>query len=116
MATGEAWIIEQEPPEELVKPWAWFDKDAIVDIPFDWTAWLADKETSYSSHTVTTHADLECTNPTSGATAGVIKSRIQKNGAGADLVPGAKHWVTCHIVAADGQEEDQTVYLKIGAK
>lgn len=116
MATGAAWIIEQEPPEEVVKPWAWFDKDAIVDIPFDWVAWLADKESTYGSHSVTTHADLECTNPTTGESSGVIKSRIQKKAAGADLVVNTKYWVTCHIVADDGQEEDQTLWLKTGSK
>lgn len=116
MATGDAWIIEQEPPEELVKPWAWFDKDDILDIPFDWTLWLDDKETTYASHSVTTHADLECTNPTTGEAAGVIKSRIKKAAAGADLVANTKYWITCHIVAADGQESDQTLFLKTGSK
>lgn len=116
MTTGAAWIIEGEPPEDLVKPWAWFDKDDIIDIPFDWTLWLADKETTYGSHEVTTHADLICTNPTTGESGGVIKSRIKKNPAGADLVNNTKYWVTCHIVAADGQESDQTLEFKVGRK
>jgi hypothetical protein len=116
MPTGAAWIIEGEPPEELVRATAWFDKDAIVDIPLSWVAWLADKETTYSSHSVTTHPDLECTNPTTGESGGVIKVRIKKNPAGADLVVNRTYWFTCHIVASDGQEDDQTLYLKIGAK
>lgn len=112
MATGAAWQIEEEEPD-VPKPWAQFDTDAILDIPFDWATWLADKETSYASHTITTHASLECTqSPQSG---GVIKARIKK-AAAATLTVGTKYWVRCRIVAADGQEEDQTLYLKAADK
>lgn len=118
MTTGAAWNIDQEAPDVL-KPWANFDADAIRDIPFDWTEWLADIESTYASHTITTHADLECTNPTTGESGGIIKARIQKNPAGDPLLTTAgkyTYWVKCHIVAADGQEDEQTLYLRIVAK
>lgn len=112
MATGDAWTIDQEAPDVL-KPWAQFDSDAILDIPFDWSEWLADKGTTYSSHSVITHASLECTQ--SSQASGVIKVRIKKATA-ATLVAGTKYEVTCRIVAADGQQEDQTVYLRATSK
>lgn len=114
MATGAAWNDATAATDEVVKPWAFFDKDDIVDIPFELGDWLDDKDTTYASHTVTTHADLECTNPTTGYDAGtrIVKSRIRKNPAGSALVNGTKYWVTFHLVGADGQEKDRTVYLK----
>lgn len=112
MATGDAWTIDQEAPDVL-KPWAQFDVDSIIDIPFDWTTWLEDKGTAYGSHTILTHASLEC--PTSSQSGGVIKARIKKASAGT-LTEGTKYWVTCRIVTADGQQEDQTVYLRATSK
>lgn len=108
MATGNAWTIDEEAPAVL-KPWANFDTDATLDIPFDWAEWLTDKGTTYSSHTITTHASLQC--PSSSQASGVIKARIKK-AAAATLANNTKYWVTCHIVTADGQEDEQTVYLK----
>ena len=108
MTTGAAWQIDQEAPD-VIKPWANFDTDAILDIPFDWSEWLADKETVYGSHTIQTHPDLECT--TSSQAQGIIKARIKKASA-ATLTIGTKYWIRCRIVAADGQTDDQTLYLK----
>ena len=114
MATGAAWNDATAEADEVVKPWAFIDKDDIIDIPFELGEWLDDKETTYASHSVTTHPDLECTNPTDGYDSGTrtVKSRIQKNPAGDDLVNNTKYWVTFHLVGADGQEKDRTVYLK----
>ena len=114
MATGEAWNIEEEAPD-VPRPWAQFDIQAVVDIPVDWNEWLADKETTYASHSVTTSPELECTNPTSGESQGAIKMRIQASTLNPPVL-GRKYWVTCHIVGADGQEEDQTLYLRAAAK
>ena len=111
MTTGAAWNVSNP-----LKPWAYFDADAVREIPFDWIDWLADIGASYASHVITTHVDLECTNPTSGHVAGVIGAFINKAPAGADLVIGTKYWVTCHIVASDTQEDDQTLWLKIVAR
>ena len=112
MTTGAAWTIDDP---DIPKPWAWFDKDEIQDIPVDITDWLTDKGTTYASHSVETHASLECTNPTTGHTASVIKMRIQKLAA-ATLVDNTKYWVTLHLTGADGQKEDMTLYLKVRVK
>ena len=112
MTTGAAWHIEEDADWEIVKPWAWFDKDDVVDIPISWVAWLADKGTTYASHTVIVAADLECVQ--SAQAAGVITMRIRKNSAGSTLVNGTKYAVTQRIVGANGQIQDRSWYLKVG--
>ena len=112
MTTGAAWHTDEDATVEVVKPWAWFDKDDIIDIPMSWAAWLADKGTTYSSHTITVHADLVC--PASSQSAGVITIRVKKNPSGAALVNNQKYAVTCHIVGVSGQEQDRSLFLKIG--
>lgn len=109
MPTGAAWNVSNP-----LKPWAWFDKDSVRDIPFEWDLWLEDVGASYASHSISCQDGLVCTQ--SSQSAGVIKARIKKNPSGPDLVDGDKYWVTCHIIASDGQEEDQTVYLRITVK
>ncbi len=110
MTTGAAWQIEQEAPE-VIKPWANFDADAKLDIPFDWIDWLADKGTTYAGHTITTHPSLACT--ASVQSGGIVKARIE---AAAALTVGTKYWVKCHIVDSDDQEDEQTLYLKAADK
>lgn len=106
MTTGQAWNLENQ-----LKPWAYFDADAIRDIPFEWDLWLADIGSTYASHTITVAAGgLECAS--SSQSGGTIKARIKK-AVGGILTAGTKYAVTCHIVAANGEEEDQTLYLKI---
>ena len=105
MTTGSAWNTSNP-----LKPWAYFDADSIRDIPFEWDLWLADIGSTYVSHTITVAEGLECT--TSSQSAGIIKARIKKAAAGV-LVSNQKYAITCHIIAANGEEEDQTVFLKI---
>lgn len=105
MTTGAAWNLDNP-----LKPWAYFDPDATRDIPFEWDLWLADIESTYASHTITVATGLQVV--TSTQSAGVVKVRIKKAVAGT-LVVGQKYAVTCHIVASNGEEEDQTLYLKI---
>ena len=112
MTTGAAWTIDDP---AVPKPWAWFDKDEVQDIPVDITAWLTDKGTTYASHLVETDPLLECTNPTGGHTAGIIKMRIQK-AAAATLVNNVKYPVTLHLTATDGQKEDMTLFLRLRTK
>ena len=104
MTTGAAWNLDNP-----YKPWARFDTNAIREIPFDWAAWLADIGSTYASHTIIVATDLECT--TSVQAAGVITATIKKAAAGT-LVVGTKYAVTCRIVAANGEQDDQTVFLK----
>lgn len=105
MPTGAAWNLD-----DPYKPYARFDKDAIREIPFDWTAWLTDIGSTYASHTIICATGLECT--TSVQAAGVITATIQKDSA-ETLTLGTKYAVTCRIVAANGEQDDQTLWLKI---
>lgn len=105
MATGEAWNLD-----DPKKPWAYFDPNSIRDIPFEWDVWLTDIGSSYLSHSFAAAAGL--TVVSSVQSGGIIKVRIKKNPV-LPLLTGQFYSLTCHIVAADGQEEDQTLYLKI---
>lgn len=105
MPTGSAWNTGNP-----LKPWAYFDPDAVRDIPFEWDLWLADIGANYTSHTVSVDPGLVCS--TSSQANGIVKLRIEKDPA-APLVVGQKYAVTCHIVASNGEEDDQTVWLKI---
>ena len=110
--TGAAWHIEED-ADEIPRPWAWFDMDAILDLPFHWEDWLADKGTTYSSHTVI--CDAGVTNVASSQSAGVILVRVKQDTM-APMVAGTKYAVTCRIVGVNGEQEDQTLYLKAGAR
>lgn len=108
MATGLAWDVSNP-----TKPTAKFDKDAVRDIPFNWADWLTDIESTYASDTYSCSPELQIVSSTQ--LAGVIKLRVQVL-AGQALVTGTKYFVTSHIIAADGQEDDQTLYLKATVK
>lgn len=105
MATGAAWNVD-----DPLRPWAYFDPNAIREIPFDWSEWLTDIGSSYASHTIICQTGLECT--TSTHASGVITATIKK-AAAATLTEGQKYTVTCRIVAANGEQDDQTLRLKI---
>ena len=89
MTTGAAWNVD-----DPFKPWARFDKDAIREIPFDWTEWLTDIGSTYASHTIIVATGLECT--TSVQASGVITATIQKASAAA-LTLGTKYAVTVYL-------------------
>lgn len=108
MPTGAAWNVD-----DPYKPWARFDKDAIREIPFDWTEWLTDIGSTYASHTIICQTGLECT--ASVEASGVITATIKKDPA-QTLTVGTKYTVTCRIVAANGEQDDQTLRLQIVEK
>jgi len=108
MTTGAAWNVD-----DPLKPWAYFDPNAIRELPFDWTDWLTDIGSTYSSHTIIVDTGLECT--TSTQASGVITATIKK-AAAETLTAGTKYGVTCRIVAANGEQDDQTLRLKIFEK
>lgn len=108
MTTGAAWNVSNP-----LKPWALFDPDSTRDIPFEWDLWLTDIGSSYGSHVVIVEDGLECVS--SSQSAGIIKVRIKKAVAGV-LTVSTKYAVTCRITAANGEVEDQTLYLKIVEK
>lgn len=108
MPTGPFWN-EDNP----LKPWGAFDPDSVIDIPFDWNDYFDGIGSIYGSHVVTAEEGLEVV--ASGHSDGKVTARFKKE-TGATLVVGRKYWIRCHIVAADGQEEDQTLYLKVREK
>lgn len=108
MATGNFWDVSNP-----AKPVGLFDPDGVYDLSIDWSTWLTGLTDTYASHTITCDAGLECSS--SAQSGGVITARIMKDPA-VDLVLGQKYSITCHIVTASGQQEDQTLYLKIVEK
>lgn len=107
-ATGNAWLTDN-----AGRSYCLFDKDSKLDFPFDWADWLEEEGSTYGSHTITCEAPLECT--ASAQLAGVIVARIKVQD-GESVVNGKKYYVLCHIIAANTEEEDQTVYLKVKPK
>ena len=90
-----------------------FDANAQLDFPFDWSAWLADKNASYVSHEILPAAELECVS--SAHSAGVITA-LMKVKAGASIEIGRGYSLTCRITAtAAGLTlvDDRTVKLII---
>jgi hypothetical protein len=108
MATGLAWNMSNP-----LKPYALFDPNAVRDIPCSWAAWFTDINDTYLSHTVTAEAPFECTN--SAEDLQVITARV-KVANGGTPVPGKKYKVTWHVRSVGGQEDDQTLYLKVVEK
>lgn len=105
MTTGTAWNVTNP-----LKPWAYFDPDAVRDIAFEWDVWLTSIGSTYASHAITAATGIEVVS--SDEDAGIITVRVRKL-AGETLVVGDRYAVKCSIVAADGQKDDQTLYLEI---
>lgn len=105
-----AWHVDED-EDEVPKPWAWFDKDDVIDIPIDWSDWLTDKGTTYSLHTVIPDAGLVCVQ--SSQLAGVVTVRISKDPSGDDLVNGRKYGFTVRMQGANGEIQDRTFFLKV---
>jgi hypothetical protein len=109
MTTGSYWNVDNP-----LKPWGYHDKDSIIVYPFDWNDWLLDSGTTYASHTAVAELPLEVS--ISSHSAGVISVTVRTKAGEDPPTIGRKYSLRCHIVCADGQEEDQTVYLKIREK
>ncbi len=112
LPTGDAWDVT-----DPKKPFMDFDPDAVLDIPYDWIDWLAAISDIYADHEMKpvplNGVSLLCSE--SAEVGGRIIARIKKPVSG-DLVPKKKYGMTCHIVTADGQEEDFTLWFKIREK
>jgi hypothetical protein len=109
--TGAAWHI---PNPDNPKPWAWFDPNATLKFPVDWSDWLADKETDYSSHEVFAHEALTIVESTE--VDGVIVVTVRAAGSSPGLVADNYYGFTVRITTVDGQTEDQTLRLRITEK
>lgn len=104
MATGAAWDVRTNP----AKPTARLDMDAIRDIRVDWSEWLDDIGSVYASHTVIVSPPL--VHVGSSHAAGVVTVRVSTDGTG---TLNQRCPITVRIVAADGQQDDRTLYLKL---
>lgn len=105
MATGDLWNVD-----DPLKPWALFDTNAIIDIPFEIADWLTSLGSTYADHEVIAPTPLECV--TSTHSAGVITMRMQVLD-GAEPVIGTKYPFTVRLICADGQQDDRTLFLKL---
>ena len=84
------------------------DKDAVLDYIFDWTTWLDDVADSITSKTVTLGATpTGLTLDSSSIVGKTVVAWIS------DGTEGQTYSVTCHIVTAQGREDDRTIYIKI---
>lgn len=83
------------------------DPDAVLDYPFDWTAWLAEVTDTIVTATavITGSATVDSCAVQVG---GLIVVPVVSGG-----TVGEKCALTVHIVTTDGREDDRTVYLQI---
>lgn len=113
MPTGDFWDITTNPK----KPTGEFDKDAVLDIPWDWSDWLAEIGSSIPDDGV--HVTMTPTSPMEVVSTHVLSAGtkvVARIKVGSAYVPAnlnKTYPVVCHIKAADGQEEDQTLWFKI---
>ena len=104
LVTGAAWTYDKA----RRRWWAEFDRNAIRDIPVGWADFFADLGSAYASHTVTAAAPLVCAGSVEAA--GVIKLRMSEDGSG---VLNRFYPFSVRAVTADGQRDDQTLWLRL---
>jgi hypothetical protein len=109
MATGEAWNLDNP-----TKPWALFDTNARIIIPFEIQDWLIELGTTYADHEILTDIPLECDG--SMHSNGVIAITMQLHPSAildVDYVINTKYPFTVRLTGADGQIDDRTLWLKL---
>jgi hypothetical protein len=81
------------------------DPDAVLDYPFDWSAWLEEGDT-ITDTTVTAEAGVT-----------VVGTPVVDGGKVVPYISGGtvgeSYDVTCHIVTADGREDDRSITLVV---
>lgn len=80
------------------------DPDALLDVAFDWSTWLAESETILS-HTATASSGV--TVDSSSEDAGIVTVWLTDGTAGTNPV------VTCHIVTDGGREDDRSITVRV---
>jgi hypothetical protein len=95
-----------------LKPWGLFDPNATLDIPFDWSAWLAEIGAAHASHEIIVPVQLQVVG--SSEAAGIVTAFI-KVAVGQTITLNQKYPVTCRITTtgATPRVDDRTVYLKM---
>lgn len=104
LVTGAEWSYDREKGRWVAD----FDPHAVRDIPIAWADFFADLESSYASHVILAAAPLVC--PGSSEQDGTIKARMMTDGTGTlrRLYP-----FTVRVTTADGQSDDQTLWLRL---
>ena len=108
MATGSLWNIDNP-----LKPWALFDTDAELVIPFELEDWLASLGSTYASHEVIAALPLECVSSDyTSDDGGLLAIRIRV-ATGAAFSKSVKYPFTVRLICADGQRDERTLRLKL---
>lgn len=104
METGAAWSFDEDKGRWVAD----FDPNAVRDIPVSWEDFFADLGSAYGSHAVIAEAPL--VHVTSSQADGIIKVRIKTDGTGTlkRLYP-----FTVRATAANGERDDQTLWLRL---
>jgi hypothetical protein len=108
MATGNLWNIDNP-----LKPWALFDTNAEIVIPFELEDWLASLGSTYASHEIVLASPLECVSSDYTADDGGLLAIRIKVADGATFTKSTKYPFTVRLVCADGQTDDRTLWLKL---
>lgn len=107
MSTGDAWDVTTDPK----RPVADFDPSGNRFIPLEFEDWLTKLGTTYGSHEVLLADPLELI--TKGTHAdGVARMRVKLK-TGAAYVLNQQYPMTVRLVGADGQVDDETLWLRI---
>jgi hypothetical protein len=83
------------------------DPDAVLDYQWNWASWLSDGDT-IASATVTAPTGLTVDSIT--ATSSAVTAWLSGGTA------GTSYRVTCHIVTADGREDDRSITIIVREK
>jgi hypothetical protein len=110
MPTGDFWDVT-DPLKPTGGP---FDPDAKIDFPITVTDWLTALGSAYASHTFIVAAPLEVIDAGTH-NAGVITPRLGLI-SGAPFKEGTKYAFTLRIVTVDGQQDDQSFFLRVKSK
>lgn len=109
MADGSAITVSPTGKKSAVK-----DPDAVLDFPFDWSAWLTDVGDTYGSHS------FVVADPAGVATPLVVASSSHVGGVVTAFVSGGTldqtHALTCRLTTAGGRIDDRTLYIKVRAR
>ena len=100
MPTGDFWTLDDPAKPKGIK-----DPDATIDLPLDWSEWLADISDTHASHSIAVTGGLVV--DSSSYAAGIITVWVSGGTVGATAT------VRCRIVTTGGRTDDRTWYLKI---
>ena len=80
------------------------DPDAVLDIAFDFSSWLADTET-ISNHALSRITATNITADSTSESGGVVTVWVSS------IAEGKTATVTCHVVTDQGREDDRAITI-----